>query len=360
MKKSVWMALIAMAVVSLWLVSGRFVDRQKIASKNNTTAKPLMSVAVSESKAKRIKHEITVQGQLEPDRKIALRAETAGLVEKLWVDKGERVDAGQVVLKLQEKDRLAQIAKARAEIASQQLLVKAMLRLRKQGLQAETNLKQAQADLAAAEAELLRLKLDLADTEIKAPFAGVLETRDVELGSYVDIGDTVADIVDIARLKAVAYVSQQNIKHLKLGQTVRIRMLDGSEVNAGLSFIAKEADAATRSFRIEAEFDNADFLLSAGGSAELHIRVGDLQAHFLSPAVLTLDEDGRLGVKTMDDDNRVHFKPVQRIRSESAGIWVSGLPEQALIIGRGQGFVLPGETVKPMAESAQLVNDGDD
>lgn len=351
MKKSIWMAIFAIVAVALWLLSGQFVARPSVEhANNNSGAVPMMSVEALASVAETVKSEVIVQGVLEAQRKVSLRAETAGMVRKLHVDIGDKVESGQVLLELQEKDRYAQIAKAEAEIVSKQLVVEGMRRLHDRGLQSETNLKQAQADLAAARAEKKRLQLDLADTAIRAPFAGMVETRAVELGSYVDVGDSVAEIIDVSRLKAVAYVTQQNISRLALGQTVLIRLLDGREATAELTFIAKEADVTTRSFRVEAEFANDT--LVAGVSAELHIAVGKTQAHFISPAVLTLDESGRLGVKTLNSDNRVVFKPVTVVRTESHGVWVEGLNARENIIARGQGFVLPGEKVNPVYPQA--------
>ncbi len=349
MKKSIWMALTAVLTVALWLFSGHFVDRPGAEEAGASgTAAPLMSVEVVDSKAETIAREIVVQGQLEAFRKVDLRAQTAGQVHALRVEKGERVEAGQVLLELQEKDRAAQVAKANADIASKQLVVEAMQRLRDKGLQSETNLKQAQADLAAARAERKRLQLDLADTAIIAPFAGLIENRAVEVGSYLDVGDQVAEIIDVSRLKAVAFVTQQNVHRLQLGQAVGVRLLDGRQASAELTFIAKDADPATRSFKIEAEFANPDLSLAAGASAELHVAVGQISAHFLSPATLTLDDSGRLGVKTIGDDDRVVFKPVSLVRTDSSGVWVDGLDASERIIGRGQGFVLPGEQVEPV------------
>lgn len=347
MKNSVWMALVATLAVVLWLFSGRFSEREKSQTAYKTQ-KPLMSVAVMDSKAVSIKREIIVQGRLEVFRNIGIRAETKSVVQSLVVEKGAVVVAGQLLLKLQEKDRNAQIAKTTADIASKRLLVNAMSRLKQRGLQAETNLKQAQADLEAAKAEKLRLQLDLSDTEIRSPIDGIVESRDVELGSYVDIGDSLATIIDIHRLKAVAYATQQNFNLLKPGQKVLIRLLDGRDVDGELKFISKEADSSTRSYRIEAEFDNAELEFAAGASAELHIIVGEISAHLVSAAALNLDEKGQLGVKTLDDDNRVIFNPVSRVKAESDGIWITGLPEQARIITLGHGFVLPGEQVKPV------------
>jgi membrane fusion protein, multidrug efflux system len=72
-------------------------------------------------------------------------------------------------------------------------------------------------------------------------------------------------------------------------------------------------------------------------------------AHFLSPSVLTLDDAGVVGVKAVGKENQVIFYPVEVIRSEVGGLWLTGLPSEIRVIARGQGFVVDGETVKPLA-----------
>jgi membrane fusion protein, multidrug efflux system len=348
MNKSAWYALLAIMVLTLWILSGHFADSPVPGKPNRQLHSAVMSVAVIPSSAVKVHREIIVQGQLEPFQKVDLRAETAGQVSEIMIAKGEKVSSGQVLLALQENDRPQQIFTAEAEIASKALIVKGMQKLRSQGLQAEANLKQAQADLAAAQAEHKRLQLDLAHTKIRAPFAGVVEQRAVENGSYVEVGDQVVRIVDNSTLKAVGWVTQQNIGLLATNQPVVVQLLDGRQTEAKLSYISQEAKAETRSFRVEAEFANR-MAYSAGVSVEMRIAVSKTLAHFLSPSVLTLDDAGVVGVKAVGKENQVIFYPVEVIRSEVGGLWLTGLPSEIRVIARGQGFVVDGETVKPLA-----------
>ena len=95
-----------------------------------------------------------------------------------------------------------------------------MRKLKQKGLQAETSLKAKEAQLAAALAERKRLQIDLAKTTIRAPFAGVLESREVEIGTLLETGDVVGHIVDQTVVKAVGYVPQQSAAEIELGQEV--------------------------------------------------------------------------------------------------------------------------------------------
>ncbi len=139
-------------------------------------------VRVAELNAERVTKEVLIQGQLEPRRRVELRAQTGGLVTALPVDKGARLSAGEVLVELALEDREAQIARAEAEVASRRLDLSASEKLGSKGMQARTQVKAAQAALAAAEAELERLRIDLAHTRIRAPFDGLVEARMVELG----------------------------------------------------------------------------------------------------------------------------------------------------------------------------------
>ncbi|MDX1656831.1 MAG: efflux transporter periplasmic adaptor subunit, partial [Candidatus Competibacteraceae bacterium] len=112
-----------------------------------------------------------------------------------------------------------------------------------------------------------------------------------------------------------------------------------------------------RTFRVELEIPNLDGKYAAGISAEIRIPLETVPAHLLSPALLSLDEQGILGVKTVDQQARVIFHPVGIVRTAPDGVWVAGLPQQVRIITVGQGFVQPGERVMAIAESATTVDE---
>lgn len=354
MKRSAYLSIGLLAAVTAWMLSGSLIGASRSdkpsAVQESATEPRLMKVRVADLKAGLVTREVVVQGQLEPRRRVEIRAETSGQVVSLPVEKGARVSKGDVLAELAEDDRAAQIAKAEAEMASRQLDLSASEKLGRKGMQAQTQVKAAQAALAAAEAELERLRLDLEHTRIRAPFTGVVETRAVELGSLLERADPVVDLVDASVIKGVGHVPQQSAGLLALGQTVGVRLLDGRKAEGRVTYLARVAEPGTRSFRIEAEVQNPDGSLYSGVSAELRIAVAREAGHFISPAVLTLDDTGRVGVKTVEEQDRVAFHPVSLVRTETHGVWVSGLPTQVRVITQGHGFVVAGETVEPVVE----------
>lgn len=359
MRPSMMLALLLACAVSVWMLTGQLIGQTEAPGAQESTTAPQkrpsapaqarMRVLVIDSTARSIDREVVARGQLEPWRRVTLRAETDGRVVELPAEKGARVESGRLLVKLAEDDRPAQLARAEAEVAARELELSASETLGQQGMQARTQIKNAQAALASARAELARLELDIERLSIRAPFAGVIEGREVELGSLLQRGDAVLELVDNHQLKATAQVPQQRAGALALGQPVEIELLDGTRASGELIYIARVADPQTRGFRVEVRVPNPAHRLPGGVSAELHIRTGEETGHFLSPAALTLNDEGDVGVRTLDRADRVHFLPVTLVRTERDGVWVTGLPEQARIITRGQGFVSEGEQVTPIS-----------
>jgi multidrug efflux system membrane fusion protein len=336
--------------VVLWMLSGAIAGVPESATQGggNREIIQAMRVRVMDVTAEEVTRELVVQGELEPLRQVEIRAQTSSRVVGLPVKKGEWLKGGTTLVELAVEDRQAQYEKALAEVVNRKLEVTGARKLQKKGLQSETRLKAAEAALATAEADLKMARLELDYLHIKAPFDSLLEARYVELGSHLERGDPVALMVDDSVLKAVALVSQQSAGELKLGQSIQVRLLDASEVQGVVTYISRLGDDEIHSFRMEAEVPNPQGLLSAGVSAEIRIDIGREAAHFLSPAVLSLSEKGEVGVKSVDEDGRVHFHPIELLRSEAQGVWVTGLPTRAQVITQGQEFVIAGEKVIPV------------
>jgi multidrug efflux system membrane fusion protein len=103
-------------------------------------------------------------------------------------------------------------------------------------------------------------------------------------------------------------------------------------------------------FTVEISLPNPNNL-RAGISTEAHIFAPKVLTHFVSPALLSINEHGTVGIKTVDAQSTVHFQPVHIIRSTSKGLWLSGLKPQVTLISTGQGFVEEGESIIAVKEN---------
>ena len=188
-------------------------------------------------------------------------------------------------------------------------------------------------------------------SEITAPFGGRIEALDLNAGEFVSAGSSVGQVVDNTPLTVTIQVPQQSLRDIKAGQTADVTFITGEELQGTVAFVGRNANSETRTFLAEITVENADGAVPAGVSAEIRIPIGEITAHFLSPAILSLDTDGTLGIKTVDADNTVVFAEVKIERAQTDGIWVSGLPDTANIITIGQGYVTNGDKVNPQSQT---------
>ena len=294
---------------------------------------------------------ITVRGHTEASRVVVVRAETPGTIERILVSKGDRVVAGQVIATLELGDRPSRLAEVEALLAQRQLEFDIARSLAAQGQQPVTRVAAAQTAFENAAGILARLELDIEKTEIKAPFAGVIEERQVQIGDFISPGTPAATLVDEDPFLVVGQVSETDIDQIELGTAATARLLNGAEVAGTVTFIATVADPQTRTFRVELQVANPGRTMRAEVTADFSIPVGTVAAHLVSPAVLVLDENGNLGVKLVNLGVVEQF-PVTILSSGDGGIWLLGLPQTATIITVGQQFVTEGQVVTPVEGGA--------
>jgi multidrug efflux system membrane fusion protein len=293
---------------------------------------------------------VSVNGRTAPARTVELNAETDGRVESIGVERGQRVDKGRVIVTLDQRDRDARLAEAIAIVKQRELEYEARQRLKSESYVSDAQLQEAAAMLESAKTELKRAELDLEYMTIRAPFDGALQERHVEIGDFVAQGDPVATVVDDRTLIVSAGVSEFEAQFVNKGEVASARLVTGEEVTGTIRYISPVADEATRTFTVELEIDNADGTYRAGVTAKLHIPAETLFAQRISPSLLTLDDEGNLGVKVVNDEGRVEFYPADIAKSSSDGVWIAGLPTVATIITVGQGFVTSGAVVTTITE----------
>ncbi|MEH6772726.1 MAG: efflux RND transporter periplasmic adaptor subunit, partial [Cereibacter changlensis] len=202
------------------------------------------------------------------------------------------------------------------------------------------------AQLEAARAGLRAIEIEIANTDLRAPSRGLISEVMVEPGAYVSVGGEVLEVVDNDPLIAVANVQQSGVSQVRAGMPAEVRFIGGAQKKGMVRFVAPVADAATRTFRVEVDVPNDEDDLPAGLSAEITIPFATQPAHRVSAALGRLDDQGRLGLYIIDDQSQIQFAPIEVIRAQADGIWVTGLPERARIVTISQGSLADGQTVE--------------
>ena len=326
-------------------------DEDETASE--TAADELMAVVVKLVTLEKMDRVVSLHGQLEPIQHLFLKAETSGRLERLLVEKGQRVTRDEPLAILDGGTRQSALSEARARVKSARSEQAAAASLRGQRLQSQVQLEQTEAALESALSQLASIELDIDNLTITSPFAAVINDLPVDPGSLVERGDIVAELVDDSAFNVSAQAAQQTIARLEIGQPVKVTLLTGEELPGTLTFISVLADSQTRSFRVEAQVDNETGAAGAGVSASMTIPVEQIEAAFVSPSAFALDEDGELGVKAVDDNDLVFFQPIELISTSLDGAWVVGIPANTRIITLGQGFVAIGEKVAPQLDTEE-------
>lgn len=350
MKKSYIMAGVLTGALVLWMLPGLFAGKK--ASESSTQVEnALVSVEVRTQNSESVTSVITAQGDITPNREVTLRAETNGTIKDILIQEGQSVKEGDIILRLDMSDREIRLERARARVAEAKRKHDAAKNLGQKGYAAQSRVDEALALLKDAQAEERQILLEIEDTEIRAPFEGILDKRMVDIGDYVSVPDEIVTVVDNTPLVVAVPVPQREIDSVKVGGPAMIVKTDGSQIGGQIRFVSPKADQITRTFRVEVEIANPQGLAS-GTSADVFIPKGNVMAHAISPGILTLDDAGETGVKIVDEQDTVRFFPVKIVSATPGKLYVSGIPDRARIIVNGQGYVRQGEKVRAV-EAAQ-------
>jgi len=245
------------ALVSSLVLGGSLLVTLACGHKDTTpVAKDLPKVAVSLVAQGTPEGGAWVAATLQATRTATLATRMAAQVRRVPVQEGQRVAAGTLLISLGDEDLQGQLKAAETGLATVEAHHRRILALQAQKASTLSELEQAQAQVAQAQAGVAAIKANLAYTQIRAPFAGVVQSRKVNEGDFVGPGMPLLELVGGGEQELVATLSESEGRALKLGARVRFEAED----------IPGEAQVTA---------------LSPGGDAFSH--KGTLRARVLSP-----------------------------------------------------------------------------
>ena len=351
-----------------------------------------VSVVVRRSHATEVDSAVILRGRTEAARQVEVRSETSGLITSTPIRAGAFVEEGQLLCEIapgtrsaalaeaqarlsEARSRLpearARVAEAEARLAEAEITNNAASRLSESGFASETRavstaamvsgaqaaIESAQAGVEGARAgiEAATAGVDRADQEIDrlqihAPFEGLLEIDTAELGSLMQPGALCATIIQLDPIKLVGYVPEAEVNRVTIGAAAGARLATGDRVQGVVTFLSRSADPQTRTFRVEISVPNTDLSISDGQTADILVASDGMMAHLLPASALTLNDEGILGLRIVDEDSIARFAPVTFLRDNAQGVLLAGLPETADVIVVGQEFVTDGVPVDPHFE----------
>ena len=284
MTKNIRISLFILAPIILWMLSGILINDDVVEVKKENK---LFQVGVIKSSATLFQPLIKLKATTESEARVNVKAKTSGEVVKIGAKQGEFVEKDDVLCSL--------------------------------GI------------------------VELNRTEVKAPFSGYLE-QIVKPGNFLERGQVCATIIQLDPITFIAEVPEFNINKVKTGQKVTLDLITGETVNGKLTFVSKSASTSTRTFKVESQVKNDSGQIRDGITSEMTIKIEKILAHQISPSILILNDAGKLGVRSVEN-NIVIFYEVVILEDSASGLWVSGIPENLDLITQGQGFVEDGQKV---------------
>jgi len=355
-------AIVIAVLILAWLMSGQIgqegeINHPSLAEQKQTSVAKLQDKEVTRVRARVINASpqlqyVILRGKTSNKRTVQVKAETSGKIVDRPVERGSRVEEGDVLCQISMEDRYAALTETREAVNQANIEYQGSLKLQERGFQSETAIAQAKAKLASAAARLERAQLEIQRTTVVAPFAGVVEEVHQEVGDYVSPGATCVTVVDLDPMLLVGRVAEKDVSKLRVDLPATGVLSDGSTVEGPIAFIGKQSDPETRTYPVEIQVSNPDYTLRSGLTTEIRIPVRELMAQKISPALFALDDNGNIGVRTVDENGVVRFHIVDIVREADDGVWVSGLPDVATLITVGQELVVPGEVVDVDYEAA--------
>ena len=362
-------SLLILALIALWMLSGKIViggsDTDKVppiaqsnevltSGKPSSNDKKLFTVRARLFNSRPRKEILHIRARSEADIRVEVRAQTAGMVEKIEGQKGRLVKKGELLCRLDKGAKKAMLAQAQALMAQTKSDYVASRKLSRKGFSAKLDVNAKKAAYDGAIASVEQANIDLEHTLIEAPFTGIIEEQSAKAGDFLNIASPCAKLVKLHPLLIVGEVSERNIAKLKTGQWARAELVTGEKIKGRIRYISPTAKTQTRTFRIELEVSNPRNRMRHGVTADIFIPLQSTSGHLISPAFLTLNDAGEIGVRCIEEHERVKFLPVTILAQEKAGVWIKGLPQRTVIITVGQDYVMDGQRVRVVMEEGGI------
>ncbi|MEN8374209.1 MAG: efflux RND transporter periplasmic adaptor subunit [Gemmatimonadota bacterium] len=311
-----------------------------------------VNVAVLPMLAESFTEYVTVTGEVEANRDVVVAAEEAGVIRQVYLDRGAHVGAGRAIAKIDDRVLTAQVRQARAAAdLAQTTHERRKVLWEEEKIGSEIAYLEARSAAEQAAANLTTLEERLARTVVRAPFAGFLEDRMIEIGSNVAPGTPVARIVDTTPVKVVGGVPERFAADVANGREVLILFeVLGTQVDGVVSFVGSAVDDRSRTFPIEVRVENPAGTYKPEMSANIRLPVRSFDAAVVVPQdALIRDEEGFVVYVAVPDGAEgwvAEVRPVETGAAEADRVMVeSGLQAGDLVIVLGQHRVSDGDRV---------------
>jgi len=299
------------ALVLLAMVGGIAVIAKKAPAAANSTPQAPPEVAVDVSlavlKPRAMPDAILLPASVEPVKSVTISAEVPGKIDQLGAEEGQSVKSGQGLVRIDKRTLANALQQAQVSFGIAQTNFDRNKPLVDQGLVSAEEFDKCKAALAVAQTGLDGAKIALDKSTVYAPLSGVLNRRYVEVGEYVMLGQKLADIVDVSRVKVVVDIPEKEITFVSVGCLMGVMLgKDESSIVPGtVSYRSVVADPGTRTYRVEVTVDNKDQKLLPGMIVRMVLLRRMIQNAISVPLFAVIPREGRTVVYIADGNRAV-------------------------------------------------------
>lgn len=302
---------------------------------------------------------LNVVGSLAPNESATIRPEMAGLIRSINFEEGEPVKKGDLLVKIDDSELLAQLAQSQARHELAQLNLARAENLRETQSNTQADVDRARSEFAATQAELALLRVRLERTEVRAPFDGITAGRTISVGDNVGPSAVITTISDLRRLKVEFDVPERYVSKVRPGTpfTVRSTTFDSARpVQGEVYFVNAVSDRSTRSNEVKGYLEKAPPALKPGMFATIEVVLDVRKGALTVPeGSILVDQRGPqlITVRDQDGEKVAGFLPV-RLGLRTRGLVEVGavrgeLNEQIVVVAAGVGSLVlfPGTRLEP-------------
>lgn len=232
-----------------------------------------------------LRNTIFTTGTLLANEEVELRSETSGRITRIFFQEGKRVKKGELLLKINDSELQAQLKGKEVEekLASDQ--ESRMRKLRETNLVSQEDYDKELNTLHVIQADKEAIEALLAQTEIVAPFSGIVGLRYVSEGGYVTPDVLIATMQDIDPLKVEFSVPEKYALQIKLGTEIAVQVGDSQEKHLGVVYaVESKVDLETRTIRARARIPNPSAALIPGSFGKVEITLNELPDAIMIPS----------------------------------------------------------------------------
>jgi membrane fusion protein (multidrug efflux system) len=296
---------------------------------------------------------VTSTGTLIAEEGVELQAETNGKVVSIGFTEGARVKKGDLLVRLNDADLIATYSRAkyRKELAT--LREKRIAQLLKQGVARQEEYDTALNELNVQDAEIALTEAQIAKTEIRAPFDGVVGLRYVSEGSFVNAQTRIATLQRLDRLKVDFAIPEKYAGRIHVGAPIAFTIVGGEKKFGGQIYaFDPRIDTSTRTLLIRAVVPNPDGRLLPGAFASVEVTLGQLKEAVLIPAVAVVPGLNEKNVYVVKDGKAERRAVETGTRLESTVHILSGLAAGETVVTSGLQQIRSGQSVSIIGETS--------